>query len=127
MHENREFDYINVIPLVDIMLVLLTIVLVTATFIVQGEIPLKLPHAKHAEVATIEPLRITLTKEGKVFWEAKEVTLKELETLIKDLPKETPFSILADKEASVQSLVSILDLLKGNGFNRISLKTEKIS
>ncbi|MCS7149546.1 MAG: biopolymer transporter ExbD [Caldimicrobium sp.] len=127
MHENREFDYINVIPLVDIMLVLLTIVLVTATFIVQGEIPLKLPQAKHAEVATIEPLRITLTKEGKVFWEAKEVTLKELETLIKDLPKETPFSILADKEASVQSLVSILDLLKGNGFNRISLKTEKIS
>ncbi|MCS7200156.1 MAG: biopolymer transporter ExbD [Caldimicrobium sp.] len=127
MHENREFDYINVIPLVDIMLVLLTIVLVTATFIVQGEIPLKLPQAKHAEVATLEPLRITLTKEGKIFWEAKEVTLKELETLIKDLPRETPFSISADKEASVQSLVSILDLLKGNGYNRISLKTEKIS
>jgi len=41
--EDREFKDINVIPLVDIMLVLLTIVLITATFVVQGSIPVNLP------------------------------------------------------------------------------------
>jgi biopolymer transport protein ExbD len=38
--EDKEFSSINVIPLVDIMLVLLTIVLITATFVVQGKHPL---------------------------------------------------------------------------------------
>jgi biopolymer transport protein ExbD len=43
--ENKEFDYINVIPLVDVMLVLLTIVLTTSTFIAAGQIPISLPKA----------------------------------------------------------------------------------
>ncbi len=40
--DEKEFDYLNVIPLVDVMLVLLTIVLTTATFVVTGRIPVDL-------------------------------------------------------------------------------------
>ena len=43
--DEKEFDYMNVIPLVDVMLVLLTIVLTTSTFIATGAIPVELPKA----------------------------------------------------------------------------------
>jgi biopolymer transport protein ExbD len=43
--EEKEFDYINVIPLVDVMLVLLTITLTTSSFIAGGMIPMDLPKA----------------------------------------------------------------------------------
>ena len=46
--DEKEFDYMNVIPLVDIMLVLLTIVLTTSTFIASGVIPVNLPKAAGA-------------------------------------------------------------------------------
>ena len=40
--KEKEFDYINVIPFIDIMLVLLTIILTTSTFIAQGAVPVEL-------------------------------------------------------------------------------------
>ncbi len=46
--EEKEFDYINVIPLVDVMLVLLTIVLTTSSFIATGRIPVELPRASRS-------------------------------------------------------------------------------
>lgn len=45
----KRFDSINVIPFIDIMLVLLVMVLTTATFIKQGIIPVDLPQAKASE------------------------------------------------------------------------------
>ncbi len=47
--DEKEFDYLNVIPLVDVMLVLLTIVLTTSTFIATGGIQVELPEAASTE------------------------------------------------------------------------------
>ncbi|WP_028840940.1 ExbD/TolR family protein [Thermodesulfobacterium hveragerdense] len=124
--EEKEFDYINVIPLVDIMLVLLTIVLVTATFIVQGSIPVNLPKAKNVETSEIRSYQITLTKEGEVFFEGRKVTLKELEDLVGSLKGEVQVSILADRSSQVQGLVDLLDLLKKHEIKRVSIKTEVV-
>ena len=43
MNDEQEFNYINVIPFVDIMLVLLTIILTTSTFVTTGILPISLP------------------------------------------------------------------------------------
>lgn len=64
--EEREFKDINVIPLVDIMLVLLTIVLITATFVVQGSIPVQLPTAKSQESKQLKGIEIVITKDGNI-------------------------------------------------------------
>ena len=50
--DEKEFDYINVIPFIDIMLVLLTIVLTTSTFIARGAIQIELPKASKNQVDT---------------------------------------------------------------------------
>ncbi len=122
--EDKEFNSINVIPFVDILLVLLTIVLITATFIVQGAIPVNLPKASQAKEEAIKTFEITITKEGKVFFEGKSLSLEELESLLKGIDPSLRISISADKEASVQSLVSVLDLLKKYNLERVLIRTE---
>ena len=63
----RDIDQINVIPLVDVMLVLLVIVLTTATFISSGQIPVNLAKAKEVGDRKDAPIVITLTAEGALF------------------------------------------------------------
>lgn len=122
--EEKEFDNINVIPLVDIMLVLLTIVLVTATFISIKALPLKLPETKYTkELPQKRAIELTATKDGKIIYEDKEITLKDLEMLLKSLSEETPIVINIDRDSAVQNLVNLLDLLKKYHLNRISIKT----
>ena len=124
--EEKEFNYINVIPLVGIMLVLLTIVLVTATFIVEGSLPVNLPRSKNAEVKNIKAYQIIITKEGEFYFEKRKLSLKELERVIQTLDPEAQISISADKAAAVQKLIEVLDLLKKYGLKKVLIKTEII-
>ena len=124
--EEKEFNYINVIPLVDIMLVLLTIVLVTATFIVEGSLPVNLPRSQNAEVKNIKAYQIVITKEGEFYFEKRKLSLKELERVIQTLDPEAQISISADKAAAVQKLIEVLDLLKKYGLKKVLIKTEII-
>ena len=63
----REINQINVIPLVDVMLVLLVIVLTTATFISTGQVPVELAKATAVNDRKDVPLMITLTADGRLF------------------------------------------------------------
>lgn len=126
MKEDREFSEINIIPLVDVMLVLLTIVLTTATFIVQGEIPVSLPQAKSAEQRkVITPIRIGITKEESIYLNGKEVHVKDLEAELSNLSKDTPIEIVADREVRVEKLVEVLDLLNRYQLKNVSLLVRK--
>ncbi|NPB06594.1 MAG: biopolymer transporter ExbD [Aquificae bacterium] len=125
--EEKEFSSINVIPLVDIMLVLLTIVLTTATFIVQGSIPVSLPEAQSGEpIKEVSELVITVTEDGSVYLEGKLVSLEELEQKLASLDPRTPVRLRVDERARVGALVKLLDLLQRRGFNNLSL-TVKLS
>jgi biopolymer transport protein ExbD len=122
--EDKEFSSINVIPLVDIMLVLLTIVLITATFVVQGSIPVQLPRAKASHGENLKGLFITITQEGTIFFEDKKVSLLELERELEKYQRDSYVQVMADRRATVQNLVDVLDLLKRLGFKKVSIKTE---
>jgi len=122
--DEKEFDYINMIPFIDVMLVLLTIVLTTSTFAVTGIIPVELPKVvgKH-EVATATQV-VVIDKRGAVFYQDKAVTLRDLKFRIAAIPRQTPFLIRADKDINLQGFVEVLDLIKTAGFKRVSLHTE---
>ncbi len=122
--EEKEFNYINVIPLVDIMLVLLAIVLVTATFIVQGNLSIKLPYSKTAKINNIKSYQIVITKEGDLYFEKKRVTLNELDKIVQSLGSEAQISILADKDTRVQLLIEVLDVLKKHKLKKVFIRTE---
>ncbi|KIE17537.1 biopolymer transporter ExbD [Smithella sp. SC_K08D17] len=123
--EEKEFDYINVIPLVDVMLVLLTIVLTTSSFIASGMIPMDLPKAKAYAGEVLKTQTIEIDRAGNIYLNAMPVSLEELKTDLGAMNKKVPVLIRADRSISLQNFVSVLDIIKELEFTRISLQTEE--
>lgn len=123
--EHKEFSEMNVIPLVDVMLVLLTIVLTTATFIVAGEISVNLPDAKNRENRSTHPIFITITEDERLFIEKSEVSLEELASHIKSFDNEQAVVIRADKNVPINKFVVVIDALKEDGFKNVSLEVKE--
>jgi len=125
--EEKEFDYINVIPLVDIMLVLLTIVLTTATFIAQGKIAVNLPSAKSAEKLRKEfkSVEITIKPPRTIFLDGVKVSLEELEEKLKGYPRDVRISIMADRTVKVATFIQVLDVLNELNFRNINVVVNK--
>lgn len=123
--DEKEFDYINMIPFIDVMLVLLTIVITTSTFVVSGVIPVELPKAAGEHEAAAVTQLVVIDRQGVLLYQGKPVALSDLKIRIAGLPKETPFMIKADRDVSLQAFVDILDLIKTAGFRKISLQTKR--
>lgn len=123
--EEKEFDYINVIPLVDVMLVLLTIVLTTATFVATGVLPLDLPKSYGKNEETLKRQTIEVDKTGCLYLNSHPVSINDLRHAIRPLNRVTPFLIRADKDIALQIFVDLLDVIKGEGFKRVNLQTER--
>lgn len=122
--DEKEFDYLNIIPLVDVMLVLLTIVLTTSTFVARGVIPIELPKAAHNNAAEMKALTVEIDQRGTVFFNTAAVSLPLLKERLQSLDRTTPVLIKADRGIPLQGFIDVLDMIKGNGFIRVSIQTE---
>jgi biopolymer transport protein ExbD len=122
----KEFDYINMIPFIDVMLVLLTIVLTTSTFAATGIIPVELPRVAGRHEAATVTHHVAIDRQGAIFYQGKNISLPAFKARIAEIPRQTPFLIRADKDIPLQSFVEVLDLVKTTGFKRVSLQTEWI-
>ncbi|BBG66353.1 biopolymer transport protein ExbD/TolR [Hydrogenimonas sp.] len=122
----KKFDQINVLPFIDIMLVLLVVVLTTASFVAKGTIPVDLPEASSKEAPVQKVKTIVIKSDGKLYFEDREVTASELERLVLKLdPKEDAVLIKSDAKSRFQSFVKVIDILKSNGFKKISIETRQ--
>lgn len=122
--DDRGFSSLNVIPLVDIMLVLLTIVLVTSTFIATGVMPVELPKASHRHGTEEKAQVIAIDRHGNLFLNSRPLGLHEAVAALKPLHRETPVVIRADRTISLQRFVEVMDSLKSSGLTKIRLQTE---
>lgn len=123
--EDKGFDYMNVIPLVDVMMVLLTIVLMTSTFIASGAIPVELPKVTQDQKAALRTATVVVDRQGMIYFESTPITLQGLKEKINTLKRETPVLVKADRYVAVQACVDVLDLLSGSGFKKVGLQTER--
>jgi len=111
--QRKKFDQINVIPLIDILLVLLVMVITTATFIKQGILPIELPDAKSSDKKQDnKELNIYITKDGAYHLDKKAISLEDLATKLSSIDKEQTVVLRSDKDASFQHFVSVMDILK---------------
>ena len=126
MRMKRErFDKINVVPFIDIVLVLLVIVLATATFINKKAVQVDLPTASSKKITEKKAIMISIDKEGKYYYEKTELPLKELEEKLAKLdPKKDLISLQTDQRTEFQKFVSIVDILKARGFQNLSIITK---
>jgi len=111
--QRKRFDDINVIPFIDIMLVLLVMVLTTATFINQNIIPVELPTAKAAKKEDIKKeITIYINAKGEMFFEKLKVDVKTLEKKLSSISKDQTVVLRSDKESRFQDFVSVMNILK---------------
>jgi biopolymer transport protein ExbD len=123
---DHDIDEINVIPLVDVMLVLLTIVLTTATFIATGEIPVDLAVASQADQPSLEsPLVVSLKADGSLYIGKILVDPRNLGDALSAYPKNRPVVLSADRSVVLDTFVQIVDEIKRNGFPNVSLVVER--
>ncbi len=127
MKKMKRIDSINVIPFIDIMLVLLVMVLTTATFVKTGLIPVDLPEAKGAS-AEHKPseLKLTIKKDGSLWIDEKtQVSLEQFEQKVLQGGKEMTVVLYSDKEAAFQNFVGVMDVLKRLGHEQLYIVTDK--
>jgi biopolymer transport protein ExbD len=122
----RDIDQINVIPLVDVMLVLLVIVLTTATFISCGQIPVNLAKAKEVGDRKDAPIVITLTAEGALFLNDRAIPEGGLQGALTAEPRESAVVVRADKVTLLERFVSVVDEVRGLGFQQVSLEVIRL-
>ncbi|MBL1244578.1 MAG: TonB system transport protein ExbD [Sulfurimonas sp.] len=123
---HKRFDSINVIPFIDIMLVLLVMVLTTATFIKQGVIPVNLPKAKATDKKDIKKeVTVYVNAKGELYFEKDKVDLATLEKRLSAVNKSQTVILRSDKESKFQDFVSVMDILKRLGHEQLYIVTKK--
>ena len=122
----ERFDKMNVVPFIDIVLVLLVIVLATATFVTNQTINVDLPTASSQNAADRKNVAIAVDKEGQYYYDKEQLSLDMIkEKLMKLDPKKDLISLHMDKSSQFQKFVDIIDILKTKGFENISIITKK--
>ena len=116
---------INIIPLVDISLVLLIIFMVTANFIITSTLKVDLPSAAQSK-SQDEPssLTITISREGPVALDNEIVTNRELkEKLRQKISDDSSLSIVlnVDKAVNFKNVVAVLDNLNELGITKVNI------
>lgn len=122
----KKFESINVVPFIDIMLVLLVIVLTTATFVAQGVIPVELPKSKTAvKENNKKSITFTIKPNGDIFADKKPIQIQEISNYLSSYDTKTPININCDKEAKFDLFVAVLDTLKQKKFDNVGIITKK--
>ncbi|BBP45402.1 biopolymer transport protein ExbD [Thiosulfatimonas sediminis] len=125
----KRFDNINVIPLIDVMLVLLAIVLMTASFIVQDKLNIELPQTENTQSyqppTEIDPIALAIDKDNQIMLQEQAQNMEQLATLFAELPKQQPITLRVDQSANFGTFVKVIDLLKGQELNNLTILTEK--
>lgn len=120
---------INVIPLVDIILVVLIIFMVAAPLVMQPKIDISLPKASTAkDEKDKNSLRVVLGKKGELFVNNKPETIEGLTAEAKRMvgvTPETPALLIADKEATLEMVTELVDAIKTGGIKKVAFSIQR--
>ncbi len=124
----RRRARIEIIPLIDIMFFLLaTFVMVSLSMIQNASIPVALPSAHSSKADSgLSPVAVTVTREGKIFWNKTEVGLAGLPEKLRELTVsdgDAKVFIHGDKKSDFGLVVSILDAVKRAGIKHTAIRT----
>ncbi len=118
---------INIIPFVDIVLVLLIIFMISTPAMIYQGIILSLPTAMNSEDISHITIKLSIDKNGNYYIDGKKSTISEIREALSILNKEKIFTdalISADKEVKHGVVMELSDILKSYGIKRIGLSTK---
>ena len=125
MRKIKRGEGLNIVPFIDIMLVLLAIVLSISTFIAQGEIKIDIPQAKSQESKEKKKVEVLIDKQNRIYFENQIIDLKGLKSKLEGVKKDCLIVLLSDKESKFEGFVKILELLQEKGHENFAIGTHK--
>jgi biopolymer transport protein TolR len=125
----RFLAEINVVPLVDVVLVLLIIFMVTAPLMYRG-IDIDLPRSAVNTITPEERVVLTVSRDRSVFIDKERVARAKLEDALRALARSRPDVTLylrADRDVPYGTVVEVMDAIKQAGIERLGMITEPAS
>jgi biopolymer transport protein ExbD len=127
MRSLKRVEGINVVPFIDIVLVLLAIILTISSFIALGKLEIALPKEGTTQ-AKLEPDRfdILITKEKRFFINKKEVSKEEMQQKLRDtVTKKDIVAVSADKHSDYEDFIFVVDILRSMEIDKVSMVVEQ--
>ncbi len=120
--EDESISSINITPFVDVVLVILIIFLVTATYVVARSIPVDLPRARTGE-EVVTTLSISLDASGVIYLDGAPVSEADLLRRLPAVKRENPdvrAVIAADGAVRYRAVMRLTDLVRRAGISRLA-------
>ena len=119
---------INVTPMVDVVLVLLVIMMVSATYIVSQSLKVELPKTATSDESVSTVAAVTITREGGYFYNSEPVTEGALVDKLRAAVAggaEVNLVVSADEAALHGKVVHVIDLAKVEGITKFAINVER--
>ena len=129
--KGREDPEVNLIPLIDVALLLVIFFMLSSTFMQEGRLKIELPQASLAPTGKqkVDPIVVTVTQAGSYRVNDRELINSSPDTLraaiveVAGADRDKPVTVRADGRATHQSVVSAMDVLGKLGFVRLNIAT----
>jgi len=129
--KGKEDPEINLIPLIDVSLLLVIFFMLSSTFMQEGRLKIELPQASLAPTGKqkVDPIVVSVTQSGSYRVNDRELINSSTDTLraaileIAGADRNKPVTVRADARSTHQSVVSAMDVLGKLGFVRINIAT----
>jgi biopolymer transport protein ExbD len=128
--DNKPLTEINMIPLIDVMLVLLVLFIITVPLLVPSHLRVEIPQVASTHQSSISaPIELAINKKGELFWHGTHINDAKLMTrltAIKQQQVSPAVQLQADKTISYQRVVEILSIVQNAGITQIAFVTEPL-
>ncbi|HOD16306.1 MAG TPA: biopolymer transporter ExbD [Spirochaetota bacterium] len=126
--DDDEIGYINITPMVDVLLVLLVIFMVTANFLKQESVNINLPKVNASDPNVAKSVQIALTRDGKLLMEGLDTTEDRMVAYLAREAKYRPnmrVTLSADERLSYGTIARAMGLIRQSGVTRIALSVKR--
>ncbi len=126
--DDGAISEINIVPFVDIILVVLIIFMVTTPLIMKPSINVNLPKSSSGDKTEASKLSIGIAKDGTINLNGQPTSLEELTKYSQDMLTTQPdvqAIISADKDIAHGDVVSVIDAIKSAGVKKFAITIDK--
>lgn len=126
--DDEPIAEINVVPLVDIILVVLIIFMVTAPLVLKPVIDINLPKSSSGDESPPTPVNISIAANKQISLNGQPSTLADVTAFVTRMAQEKPDTaaiLQADKSVTLEDLTEVIDTVKTAGIKRVAFSIEK--